>query len=106
MPDTEQMRNYAPMLILQARVAIAEGDFARAVHHLETGFAFSRQVADGPFLVNTLVAIALAARFTDVATDLIEQPGARTSTGRSRPCLAHSSTCGGSRTWNFGLSNP
>ncbi len=27
MPDTQQMRNYAPMLILQARVAIAEGDF-------------------------------------------------------------------------------
>ena len=39
MPDTQQMRNYAPMLILQARVAIAEGDFARAAHHLETGFA-------------------------------------------------------------------
>jgi len=76
MPDTAQMRNYAPMLILQARVAIAEGDFPRAVHHLQTGLAFSRHVADGPFLVNTLVAIALAARFTNVATDLIEQPDA------------------------------
>ena len=54
MPDTAQMRNYAPMLILQARVAIAEGDFPRAAHHLQTGFAFSRHVADGPFLVNSL----------------------------------------------------
>ena len=46
MPDTQQMRNYAPMLILQARVAIAEGDFARAAHHLQTGFAIGRQVGE------------------------------------------------------------
>ena len=76
MPDTAQIRNYAPMLILQARVAIAEGDFPRAVHHLQTGFAFSRHIAEGPFLVNSLVAIALAARFANVAADLIEQPAA------------------------------
>ena len=66
MPDTQQMRTYAPMLILQARVAIAEGDFPRAVHHLETCFAFSRHVDDGPFLINSLVAIALASQFTGV----------------------------------------
>jgi hypothetical protein len=76
MPDTQQMRNYAPMLILQARVAIAEGDFARAAHHLETGFAVSRQVGDGPFLVNSLVAIALASQFAGTVADLVERPGA------------------------------
>jgi hypothetical protein len=75
-PDAQEMRNYTPMLVLQARVAIAEGDFTRAAHHLETGFAFSRHVADGPFLVNNLVAIAIAARFANVAADLVEQPGA------------------------------
>ncbi len=76
MPDTAQMRNYAPMLILQARLAIAESDFPRAVQHLQTGFAFSRHIAEGPFLVNSLVAIALAARFANVAADLIEQRAA------------------------------
>ena len=76
MPDTQQMRNYAPMLILQARVAIAEGDFARAAHHLETGFAVSRQVGEGPFLVNSLVAIALASQFAGTVADLVERPGA------------------------------
>jgi hypothetical protein len=76
LPDTQQMRKYAPMLILQARVAIAEGDFARAVHHLETGFAFSRQVGEGAFLVNSLVAIALASQFAGTVADFVEQPGA------------------------------
>ncbi len=104
MPDTMQMRNYAPMLILQARVAIAEGDFARAVHHLETGFAVSRQVGEGPFLINSLVAIALASQFAGTVADLVERPGAPNLDGRP-PCLAHSSTCGGPRTSNFGLSS-
>jgi hypothetical protein len=76
MPDTQQMRNYAPMLILQARVAIAEGDFARAAHHLATVFAVSRQVGEGPFLVNSLVAIALASQFAGTVADFVEQPGA------------------------------
>jgi hypothetical protein len=76
MPDTQQMRNYAPMLILQARVAIAEGDFARAAHHLETGFAISRHVGEGPFLVNSLVAIALASQFAGTVADFVERPGA------------------------------
>ena len=76
MPDMQQMRNYVPMLILQARVAIAEGDFARAAHHLETGFAVSRHVGEGPFLVNSLVAIALASQFAGTVADLVERPGA------------------------------
>src|SRR4051794_25236775 len=40
LPDLPVMRNYAPILVLQARVALAGGDFATAAHHLETGFAF------------------------------------------------------------------
>jgi hypothetical protein len=76
MPDVQVIRNYAPMLILQARVALADGDFTRAAHHLETCFAFSRHVADGPFLINGLVAIALASQFAGAVADLVERPGA------------------------------
>ncbi|MFI5459754.1 MAG: hypothetical protein ACHRXM_30380 [Isosphaerales bacterium] len=76
LPDTQQMRNYAPMLILQARVAIADGDFTRAAHHLETCFAISRHVGEGPFLINSLVAVALASQFAGTVADLVERPGA------------------------------
>ena len=70
------MRQYVPMLVLQIRVALAEGDFAKAAHHMETGFAFSQHVGDGPFLINSLVGIALAAQFTGTIADLIERSDA------------------------------
>jgi hypothetical protein len=76
LPDVQAMRNYVPMLILQARVALAEGDFPAAAHHLETGFAFSRHVADGPTLIHRLIGFALASQFADAVADFIERPGA------------------------------
>jgi hypothetical protein len=75
LPDVQIMRGYAPMLVLQARVALAEKDFTAATHHLQTGFAFSRHVGEGPFLINSLVGLALAAQFTGVVADFVEQPG-------------------------------
>lgn len=75
-PDMQAMRTYVPILTLQVRVALAEGDFARAAHHLETGFAFSRHAAEAPFLVSNLVGIALASQFASTVADFVERPGA------------------------------
>src|SRR5205809_1071475 len=63
LPDVQVMRNSAPMLVLPARVGLAEGDFAAAAHRLETGFAFARHLSDGPTLIHKLVGIAVAAQF-------------------------------------------
>ena len=76
LPDLQAMRNYVPMLILQARVALAEGDFAAAAHHLETGFAFSRHAGDGPTLIHKLVGLALASQLAGTVGDFIERPDA------------------------------
>jgi hypothetical protein len=76
LPDAQVMRNYEPMLNLQIRVALADGDFAKAVHHLQTGFAFSRHISEGPFFISTLVGLALANRFLATTADCIEQPDA------------------------------
>jgi hypothetical protein len=76
LPDVQWMRNYAPLLVLQVRVALAEGDFAKAAHHLETGFAFSRHVADGPTLIHKLVGFALAREFAAAVADFMERPDA------------------------------
>lgn len=76
LPDMQSMRGYAPPLILQVRVALAQGDFAAAAHHLETGFAFCRHVAEGPTLIHRLVAIALVSQFAGTVADFVEQPGA------------------------------
>jgi hypothetical protein len=68
------MRNYLPLLVLRARLSVAEGDFAAACHHLETGFAFCRHVGEGPTLIHSLVAMAMASQFADTVADIIEQP--------------------------------
>jgi hypothetical protein len=74
LPDVQMMRTYEPTITLQVRTAIAEQDFAAAAHHLETGFAFSRHVAEGPTLIHGLVAMRLASQFVGAAADFIEQP--------------------------------
>ncbi len=76
LPDTQQMRLFVPMMVLRARVDAAEGNFAAAVRALETGFSFSQQVGDGPFLISELVGIACAYHFADAVSDVVERPGA------------------------------
>ncbi len=76
LPDMHAMRSLAPMLVLQVRLALADGDFAAAAHHLETAFAFSRHVADGPTLIHRLVALSLVSQFADAVTDFVERPDA------------------------------
>ena len=62
MPDAAGMRTWSRLLALKARVELAEGKFDDAVRTVETGIAFGRHVAEGPFLVNQLVGIAIAKR--------------------------------------------
>jgi hypothetical protein len=76
LPDLQAMRSYAPMLILQVRLALAEGDFKGAARHLETGFAFSRHVAEAPTLIHSMIAIGLASQFAGTVADFVERPDA------------------------------
>jgi hypothetical protein len=76
LPDLQTMRSYVPALVLQVRVALAEGDFSAAAHHLETGFAFSRHAAEGPTFIHSMVGIALAWQFAGTVGDFVERPGA------------------------------
>jgi hypothetical protein len=73
-PDVRVMRGYAPMLDLQARVALADGDFKGAAYHLATGFAFGRHVGEGPTLIHSMVAIGMASQVAGTVTDFIERP--------------------------------
>src|SRR5206468_2155615 len=50
LPDVQDMRMQAPLLVLKARVEGLEGRFADAARTLETGFSFSQQLSEGPFL--------------------------------------------------------
>jgi hypothetical protein len=76
LPDAQEMRIQARLLVLKARLEIAEGRIADASRTLETGFSFSRQVSQGPFLINSLVGIACASQFQDVLLDGVERTDA------------------------------
>jgi hypothetical protein len=76
LPDAQMMRYYGGLLALKARVEIAEGNYAAAAHTLETGFAFSRHVANGPFLISSLVGTSIAARMADALCDWVGKPDA------------------------------
>jgi hypothetical protein len=76
LPDVQNMRGYVPMMVLRARVELAEGRFDDAARSLETGFSFSRQITEAPFLISGLVGIACARQFADATTDWLERPGA------------------------------
>jgi hypothetical protein len=74
LPDVQQMRQYAPMLVLRARVDVAEGKYEDAARAFQTGLVFSRHVADGPFLISGLVGIAIGNLVTDRIPEWIERP--------------------------------
>src|SRR4051794_11209761 len=75
LPDLSTMRDYAPMLVLRARVAIADGDYAAAARSFQTGLAFSRHVGeDGPFLIGGLVGVAIANLHVDRIPEWVERP--------------------------------
>jgi hypothetical protein len=76
LPDAQWMRVYGRMLVLQARVQVAQGDYAAAASTLQTGFAFARQIAEGPFLINALVGIAIAGQLQEVLFDWVSRPEA------------------------------
>ena len=76
LPDGPQMRVWGRLLALKARVEIAEGKYDQAVRTVETGLAFARHVAEGPFLINSLVGIAIATVMLDRVDDLIARPDA------------------------------
>jgi hypothetical protein len=70
------MRGYVPMMVLRARVELAEGQFAAAAHSLETGFSFSRQISEAPLLISGLIGVACANQFVDCVADFVERPEA------------------------------
>jgi hypothetical protein len=76
LPDAQEMRRWALLLALKARVEIAEGKLEEAIETIETGLAFGRHVGSGPFLVNRLVGIAICQMMLDRAEELVSQPGA------------------------------
>jgi len=75
LPPLGRLRSLARLLRLKARIQIAEGDFAGAVHTLQTGYSMARHIADGPTLINGLVGLAVADMMHKTVLELSQAPG-------------------------------
>jgi hypothetical protein len=76
LPDAQSMTQWGRILALKARVEIAEKKYDQAIHTIETGLAFGRHLAEGPFLINGLIGIAMSHLVLEKVEELISQPGA------------------------------
>ncbi len=76
LPDAQDLRLYSRLLAVKARLEVLEGKYPQAVRTLETGLSFSRQLAEGPFLINVLVGMGMAGTMTDALFELVSRPDA------------------------------
>lgn len=76
LPELQEMRKFARLVALRARLQIAQRRPEEAIETLRTGFALSRHVAEGPTLINALVGIAICRLMCDRIEELVQQPGA------------------------------
>ena len=76
LPDAQQMRTWARLLVAKAHLEIAEGKYDEAVATLQTGFALGRHVAQGQTIVNGLIGSAIAWQMMKQVEQFIQQPDA------------------------------
>lgn len=75
MPDLVPMRSWGRLQAVEARVAIARGDFAGAARSLATGLALGARIAEGPFLINGLIGVSVDATQLGAVEAWIAAPG-------------------------------
>jgi len=73
--DVNTLRGWSRILTLRARVEIAEGRFDDAIKTIEAGLAFGKHVGNGPFMINTLVGMAIEVPILNCLEDWIAKPG-------------------------------
>jgi len=76
LPEVQEMRAFARLLAVQARIQTANRKYDDAVNTFQTGYALSKHVGEAPFLVGSLVGIACSSMMSDQVREFIQQPDA------------------------------
>jgi hypothetical protein len=74
LPSLSKWRLAARIVQSQARIAVHDGRFEKALHSMQTGLAMARHLAGAPTLIHALVAAAIARLMTQPAEDWIGTP--------------------------------
>lgn len=75
LPEIQESRELARLLLLKIRLEIAERRFDDAIASFQMGYKLARDVAEPPTLINDLVGIAIASLLDHELIHLIESPG-------------------------------
>ncbi|NQT14714.1 MAG: hypothetical protein HQ582_18300 [Planctomycetes bacterium] len=76
LPEVHQMRSFARIVALRARLQIAEGKFEEAIETLQTGYVMGRNAAEGETLISGFVGVAICSIMSGQLEELIQEPGA------------------------------
>jgi hypothetical protein len=77
--EVQSLRVLANVLSLKVRLELAKHQYDQALQSLQTGFALSRDIGEGPTMIHALVGIAVGSLMVQRVQEFIEQPDA--------PCL-------------------
>lgn len=76
LPEIQGSRVFTRYLGARARAEIAEGQFDQALQTFQAGFAQGQHLAQSPFLVSDLVALAVSGMMTYQLQEFVQQPQA------------------------------
>ncbi len=76
LPEIQPTRTLARLLVLQAKLAILDGQPDRAFRSIQTGLVLARHVGDGPTLIQGIIGGAIGFEMTRCLEQLIGSPGA------------------------------
>lgn len=74
LPDVQSFREFASLLNLRFRFQLDEGRIDDAVYTLQTGFSLSRDIANAPTLIQSLVGLAIAGIQVGQVEQLMQSP--------------------------------
>lgn len=74
LPEATHQRELARLMALDARVAIARGEWDRAAKILRSGYTLARHAADGEFLISLLIGAAIASTMNECVEHWIAAP--------------------------------
>ena len=76
LPEAQQTRDFARVLVVRTRIEIANGRYESAVDSLQSGYALARNIGQGPTLIHGLVGISIAGMMDSCLIEMVQQPDA------------------------------
>jgi hypothetical protein len=75
-PEIQEMRALARLVVVRARLAILDGKTDEALHWVQNGMAMGRHTGNGEMLIQALVGVAIGFMSSHMVEDLIQTPAA------------------------------